>query len=90
MIFLIDDINMGHRDRWQHHSTLELMRQWFDYNGWYATSKATFSKIRDISFCATLTLRQGEKQALDERFLWHWAGIGVLNFEGCHMEQIFA
>ena len=31
---------------------------------------------------------KGLKDVVDERCSWHWVGIGITNFESCHLEQI--
>ena len=35
VVFMIDDLNMSHKDKFGHSSTLELLRQWMDNGKWY-------------------------------------------------------
>jgi hypothetical protein len=53
-------------------------------------TKIYLKTIKQICFAASLSARQQvnnvSKSIADERFSWHWAGIGYTNFEGCHLE----
>jgi hypothetical protein len=49
-IFYIDDLMMPKTDEYGVKSANELMRHWFDYNGWYDHKTLEHSKIEDIQF----------------------------------------
>ena len=87
-VFLFDDLNMSKRDKWGHQSSNELLRQWFNHGGWYASRGFSFRRIKDVNFAGTVSLRQ-EKELLDERLGWNYAAIGFCNFAGCHIEPIY-
>lgn len=88
MIFMFDDINMSYRDKWNHQSSNELLRQWLNYSGWYQTKTCGFRKIKDINLVATVTLRK-EVDIIDERLGWHFATVGFSNHPGCQIELIY-
>ena len=35
VVFMIDDLNMSHKDKFGHASAIELLRQWMEYGKWY-------------------------------------------------------
>ena len=46
--------------------------------------------MRDVNFVTTLSTRaQGNKELISDRICWHLSAIGVINFEGCNVEQIY-
>ena len=54
-IFYIDDLMMPATDDYGVKSANELIRQWFDYNGWYDHRTLEHSKIEDIQFIGCIT-----------------------------------
>lgn len=88
-VFFIDDLHMTHKDRWGDQSANELLRQYLDFGGWYNLEKIFFKKVREINVCATISTRQQNKEIINERLGWHFGAIGVINFEGCNLEQIY-
>ena len=66
-----------------------MLRQYLDYGGWYNSDKIYFKKVRDINFVVTVSSRQQNKELICERFGWHLSVVGVINLEGCHIEQIY-
>ena len=93
LIYLIDDINLAYKDKWGHQGALELLRQWFDHKGWFNHGNIFLKAVKQICFASTVSARHQFNNVgrgiVDERLTWHWAGIGMTNFEGCHIEQIY-
>ena len=54
-IFYIDDLMMPSNDEYGVKSANELIRQWFDYGGWYDHRTLDHSKIEDIQFVGWIT-----------------------------------
>ena len=54
-IFYIDDLMMPLNDEYGVKSSNELIRQWFDYNGWYDHRTLEHSKIEAIQFVGCIT-----------------------------------
>lgn len=88
-VFFIDDLHMARTDKWKVQGANELFRQYLDYQGWYNLEKIYFKKVRDVNFVTTLSTRHQSKELVSERVCWHLGAIGVINFEGCHVEQIY-
>lgn len=85
-IFFFDDLNMARKDKWKISSACELLRQFFDYGGWYNLEKIYFKKVKDVNFVMSISSRSQKKLLVDERVGWHGGAIGVINFQGCHIE----
>ena len=91
---MIDDLNMSHKDKYNHSSAIELLRQWMDYGKWYNLPSIFLKQIKEICFCSSLSTQKktssttGLRDLVDERCSWHWVGIGITNFESSHIEQI--
>jgi dynein heavy chain, axonemal len=47
-VFFIDDLMMPFKDRFGSQAANELLRQWFDFSGWFDTKTLDFKKIDDI------------------------------------------
>ena len=88
-VYYIDDIHMAHTDKWGDQASNELIRQQLDFGGWFHLDKIFFKKVKDVNFVASMSTRQQGKEIVDERLGWHFAAIGVQNFDGCHIEQIY-
>jgi len=87
MVYFIDDVNMAHRDEYDIQSANELLRQWFDHQGWFDINFMSFKKIKDVSFCATVSIGEfANSKQLSNRFEWHWAAIGYTNYRNTHIE----
>ena len=55
-LFFIDDLNMCASDSFGIQGPLELLRSWFDYGGWFDTKDKSFSKMKNIQFCVSVSL----------------------------------
>lgn len=93
-LFFIDDLNMCPSDEFDIKSPLELLRSWFDYGGWFDIKEKTFKKMRNIQFCTTVSLsddicNQSDKRSMDERFMWKFAVLTMVNLKNNHLDQIF-
>ena len=54
-VFYIDDLMMPSTDEYGVKSANELIRQWFDYGGWYDHIAPEHRKIEDIQFVGCIT-----------------------------------
>ena len=54
-VIFIDDLNMPRKDFFGSQPPLELLRQWFDYSGWFdRKQRDLFKFILDIQFIAAM------------------------------------
>ena len=80
---------MAWKDRWGHAPASELLRQQIDFGGWYNTDRILFKKVRDVNYVASISTRHPGKESIPERLGWHFAAVGYLNSDGCHIELIY-
>jgi dynein heavy chain len=91
-LFFVDDLNMCRADKWNIKSTHELMRQWFDHEGWYDLRYHEFTKVKNVQFCANVSLPDESLHSenhLQERFMWHWALVTFVNRNEEHLTEIY-
>ena len=55
VVFMIDDLNMSHKDKFGHSSAIELLRQWMDYSKWYNLPAIYMKQLKEICFCSTIS-----------------------------------
>lgn len=68
-VIFIDDLNMPKKDaQGSSQPALELLRQWFDYNGWYdRQNRKLFKFILDIQFVAAMGPPSGGRNDITRR-----------------------
>jgi dynein heavy chain len=59
MIYFIDDINMPQVDKYGTQQPIALMRQLFDYDGWYSRDKLTWRDIQNVQVLSCLNPTAG-------------------------------
>jgi dynein heavy chain len=59
MIYFIDDINMPQVDKYGTQQPIALMRQLFDYAGWYSRDKLTWRDIQNVQVVSCLNPTAG-------------------------------
>ena len=87
---MIEDINQGNQDEYSIQNANELLREIFNYSGWFDAKCLAYKKILDVSVCATMSVREQSADQISGRLGWHLAGIGFYHTEMQHLTQIFA
>jgi dynein heavy chain len=54
-LIFIDDLMMPAKDEYGVQSANELIRQWFDFNGWYDHRSLELKRVEDIQFLSCMT-----------------------------------
>lgn len=73
LIIIAEDIHMASQDAQGVHPTLELLRQWFDYSGWFDMKFSDFRKLENLFYIAAMTPRLGNDKMMSSRILRHFA-----------------
>lgn len=73
LIIIAEDIHMASQDAQGVHPTLELLRQWFDYSGWFDMKFSDFRKLENLFYIAAITPRLGNEKMMSSRILRHFA-----------------
>jgi dynein heavy chain len=68
-VIFIDDLNMPKKDiSGSSQPALELLRQWFDYDGWYdRQNRKLFKYILDVQFIAAMGPPSGGRNDITRR-----------------------
>ena len=59
MVYFIDDINMPQVDKYGTQQPIALLRQLFDYGGWYSRDKLTWREIQNVQCVSCLNPTAG-------------------------------
>merc|ERR1719171_200465 len=68
----VDDLNMPKKEVYGAQPPLELLRQWFDYGGWYNRKELSFSSIVDVTMAAAMGPPGGGRQHISTRLTRHY------------------
>jgi len=88
-LILVDDFNMPKKEMYGAQPALELIRQWFDHNGWYDMAEFEFKQVVDIFFLAAMGLPGGGRSVISTRLVRHFNIIGYINISDNSIKQIF-
>ena len=77
LIVVVEDIHMASQDAQGVHSSLELLRQWFDYAGWFDMKFSDFRKLENLFYIAAMTPRLGNEKSMSSRVLRHFALVTI-------------
>ena len=78
LVFAIDNINSPKPEVYGAQPPLELLRQFFDYGGWYNTKNITFNLIVRTTIISTMSeafSKSGSR--FPARLLWHFVPIHI-------------
>lgn len=81
---------MPFKDEFGTQSANELLRQWFDFGGWFDPKSLEFKRIEDIQFVSSMTIYDATKTVISTRNEWHWTYIGALNMDEKHYLSMFS
>lgn len=90
LVIFCDDLNMPKPDQYGVQAPSELLRQYFDYNGWYDLHDHSFRRLVDIQFLAAMGPPGGGRNPMSDRFLRHWSQISVTPFDDESLTAIFS
>lgn len=91
MLIFIDDVNMPQLEKYGAQPPIELLRQWFDHNGWYNHTKDNidFRRVENILFLGAMGPPGGGRNAVSQRFSRHFNTIAVPAFDKVTLKKIF-
>ena len=91
-IVFIDDLNMPELEEYGAQPPIELLRQWFDYKGWYDRdpSQLCMRQIDDTQFCAAMGPPGGGRNPVTPRLLRHFNQISVCDFDDASLTRVYS
>ncbi|OHT12762.1 Dynein heavy chain family protein [Tritrichomonas foetus] len=88
LVIFLDNINSVRPEIYGAQPPLELIRQFFDYGGWYDTSKVEFQHVVETTILAAMGEPGGGLYSLSERLLRHFFYITIPKYSPESMEMI--
>lgn len=85
----VDDLNMPKREEYGAQPPIEVLRQWFDQDGWYDRKDLSFRKLIDLTFVGSMGPPGGGRQEITARFLRHFNIIGYVEMSDSSKMIIF-
>ena len=75
-ILFVDDVNMPQKEEYGAQPPIEILRQWFDSDGWYDRKELTFRRIIDTTVVTACGPPGGGRNPVSARFFRHFNVIG--------------
>ena len=90
-IVFIDDLNMPELEEYGA-QPIELLRQWFDYKGWYDQRPfaAVHAANRRHAVCAAMGPPGGGRNPVTPRLLRHFNQISVCDFDDASLTRVYS
>jgi len=90
MVIFVDDLNMPMIETYGAQPPIELLRQWYDWGGWYdVLGDKTWRTLVDIGFVHAMGFPGGGKNAITQRYSRHMNIIAFQDLSTESMERIF-
>lgn len=89
-VVFIDDINMPMKEEYGAQPPIEILRQWFDSEGWYDRKTLEFRKIIDIIYVIACGTPGGGRNSVTARFYRHFNIINYVDMSNDSLTQIFS
>lgn len=90
MLFVVDDLNMPAKEEYGAQPPIEILRQWFDYHGWYDRKTFEFRNLVDISFTGVMGPPGGGRTALTNRIMRQFNILGFPEMGLPSLKTIFS
>ena len=88
LVIFLDNLNSVKPEVFGAQPPLELIRQFFDYEGWYDTSKIEFQHVVDTTLIATMGKPGGGLYSISSRLLRHFFFVSLAKYRNEEMEEI--
>ncbi len=85
-LILIEDLNMPSKERYGAQPPIEIIRQFFDYGGWYDRKDKEFLNFKNILINTCMTLG---RPIVSLRLLWHFIPISFSEIDEISLKDIF-
>jgi dynein heavy chain len=89
-IIFVDDVNMPMKEEYGAQPPIEILRQWFDNEGWYDRKALELRKIIDIIFVCACGPPGGGRNHVTARFYRHFNIINYVDMPDSSLNLIFA
>lgn len=77
VVLFIDDLNMPKLDTYGSQPTIELLRQYLDFSGFYDREKLIWTEVHDLAIIATCAPPGGGRNHITSRLLSHFNLLNI-------------
>jgi dynein heavy chain, axonemal len=88
-VIFVDDVNMPMKEEYGAQPPIEILRQWFDSEGWYDRKTLEFRKIIDVLFIVACGPPGGGRNHVTPRFYRHFNIINYVDMSSESLTLIF-
>ncbi len=85
-IMLIEDLNMPLKEKFGAQPPIEIIRQNFDYGGWYDRKENDFLYMKNVLFYSCLTLG---RPVVSSRLMWHFYPVFLRDLDETNMKSVY-
>ncbi|CAD7963334.1 unnamed protein product [Amoebophrya sp. A120] len=89
MVLFTDDLNMPQKEFYGAQPPIELLRQWFDHEGWYNRKELAYFQIIDMLVAGSMGTPGGGRTFITERLKRHFNVLGYSDFTGAAITTMF-
>ncbi|TYZ61500.1 hypothetical protein PybrP1_006824 [[Pythium] brassicae (nom. inval.)] len=88
-VIYVDDLNMPKQEEYFAQPPIEILRQWFDQNGWYDRKLLQFRTIIDVVFVCAMGPPGGGRNPITPRFVRHFNIVGYTEMSDASKSVVF-
>ncbi|KAJ3321819.1 Dynein heavy chain 6, axonemal [Boothiomyces sp. JEL0866] len=89
IVLFVDDLNMPKLDTYGSQASIELLRQYVDYSGFYDREKLFWKVIQDVELIAACAPPGGGRNQITPRFLRHFNMLSIPSPSELSLAKIF-
>jgi dynein heavy chain len=89
LVLFIDDLNMPKLDTYGSQASIELLRQYLDYSGFYDREKLYWKEIEGVELVAACAPTGGGRNPITARFLRHFNMLSIPSPSEISLGKIF-
>jgi len=86
-ILQIEDLNMPNKEKFGAQPPIEILRQYFDYGGWYDRKEKEFLYLKNLLIFSCLTIG---RPLVSGRLLWHFFPVHMREMEDNVLKEIYS
>jgi len=86
-ILQIEDLNMPNKEKFGAQPPIEILRQYFDYGGWFDRKEKEFLYLKNLLIFSCLTIG---RPIVSGRLLWHFIPLQMREMEDNVLKDIYS
>ena len=86
-LILIEDLNMPNKERFGAQPPIEILRQYFDYGGWYDRKEKDFLYLNNLLIFSFITTG---RPLISSRLMWHFIPFPMNEIDDSTLKDIYS